>query len=58
MCFCNATVYRIWEAHGLQPHQVEGFNLSKDRRFVEKFNGRGGVYLTRPTRPSCCAARR
>jgi len=24
----NATVSRIWDAHGLQPHRVEGFKLS------------------------------
>ncbi len=34
----NATVSRIWDAHGLQPHRVEGFKLSKDKRFVEKLS--------------------
>ncbi len=24
----NATVSRVWDAHGLQPHRVEGFKLS------------------------------
>ncbi|MGA2110300.1 MAG: helix-turn-helix domain-containing protein, partial [Syntrophorhabdales bacterium] len=28
----HATVQRIWDAHGLQPHRVEGFKLSKDKR--------------------------
>jgi hypothetical protein len=28
----NATVARIWDAHGLQPHRVETFKLSKDKR--------------------------
>ena len=32
----NATVHRIWDAHGLQPHRMETFKLSKDKRFVEK----------------------
>lgn len=32
----NATVSRIWDAHGLQPHRVKTFKLSKDKRFVEK----------------------
>jgi len=36
MGISNATVARIWDAHGLQPHRVEGFKLSKDKRFVEK----------------------
>src|SRR5664280_2896303 len=32
----HATIQRIWDAHGLQPHRVETFKLSKDKRFVEK----------------------
>jgi hypothetical protein len=32
----NATISRIWDAHGLQTYRVEGFKLSKDKRFVEK----------------------
>jgi len=44
----NATVSRIWDAHGLQPHRVEGFKLSKDRRFVEKLTDVVGVYLNPP----------
>ncbi len=31
-----ATVQRIWDAHGLKPHQVKTFKLSNDHRFVEK----------------------
>jgi transposase len=44
----NATVARIWDAHGLQPHRVEGFKLSKDKRFVEKLTDVVGVYLNPP----------
>jgi len=44
----NATVSRIWDAHGLQPHRVEGFKLSKDKRFVEKLTDVVGVYLNPP----------
>ena len=29
-----ATVHRIWEAHGLQPHRTETFKLSRDPDFV------------------------
>ena len=44
----NATVARIWHAHGLQPHRVETFKLSKDKRFVEKLTDVVGVYLNPP----------
>ena len=29
-----STVQRIWDAHGLQPHRVETFKLSRDPEFV------------------------
>src|ERR1039458_2332973 len=32
----HSTVQRIWDAHGLQPHRVKTFKLSKDKRFEEK----------------------
>src|SRR3972149_5396383 len=44
----NATVSRIWDAHGLQPHRVEGFKRSTDKRFVEKLTDVGGGYLNPP----------
>jgi len=44
----HATVQRIWDAHGLQPHRVETFKLSKDKRFVEKLTDVVGVYLNPP----------
>ena len=44
----NATVARIWDAHGLQPHRIETFKLSKDKRFVEKLTDVIGVYLNPP----------
>jgi transposase len=44
----KSTVQRIWEAHGLQPHRVETFKLSKDKRFVEKLTDVVGVYLNPP----------
>jgi len=43
-----ATVQRIWEAHGLQPHRVKTFKLSRDKRFVEKLTDVVGVYLNPP----------
>lgn len=44
----NATVARIWDAHGLQPHRVETFKLSRDKHFVEKLTDVVGVYLNPP----------
>jgi transposase len=44
----HATVQRIWDAHGLQPHRMETFKLSKDRRFIEKLTDVVGVYLNPP----------
>lgn len=44
----NATVARIWDAHGLQPHRVKSFKISRDKRFVEKLTDVVGVYLNPP----------
>jgi len=44
----HATIQRIWDTHGLQPHRVETFKLSKDKRFVEKLTDVVGVYLNPP----------
>jgi len=44
----HATVQRIWNAHGLQPHRVKTFKLSRDKRFVEKLTDVVGVYLNPP----------
>jgi transposase len=45
-----ATVQRIWDANGLQPHRVGTFKLSRDPRFVEKLTDVVGVYLNPPDR--------
>jgi hypothetical protein len=44
----NTTVSRIWDGHGLQPHRVEGFKLSKDKRVVERLTDGAGVSLNPP----------
>lgn len=44
----HVTVARVWEAHGLQPHRVKTFKLSKDARFVEKLADVVGLYLNPP----------
>jgi transposase len=43
-----ATVQRIWDAHGLQPHRVKTFKLSRDRQFIEKLTDVVGLYLNPP----------
>ena len=43
-----ATVQRIWSAHGLQPHRVKTFKLSRDPRFVDKLTDVVGLYLNPP----------
>ena len=42
------TVHRIWKQHGLQPHRVETFQLSRDPHFVEKLRDVVGLYLDPP----------
>lgn len=44
----HAVVHRIWRAHGLQPHRVETFKLSRDPEFVKKLRDVVGVYLHPP----------
>ena len=43
-----ATVQRIWSARGLQPHRVETFKLSNDKRFEQKLIDVVGLYLNPP----------
>jgi transposase len=44
----EASVRRIWHAHGLKPHLVETFKVSKDPRFAEKLEAVVGLYLNPP----------
>ena len=43
-----ATIQRIWDAYGLQPHRVDTFKLSKDPEFVEKLTDIVGLYMNPP----------
>jgi transposase len=43
-----ATVQRIWDAHGLEPHRTRRFKLSRDKQFVEKLTDVVGLYLNPP----------
>lgn len=45
-----ATVQRIWDAHGLQPHRTETFKLSRDKRFIEKLTDVIGLYMNPPAK--------
>ena len=41
-------IQRVWKAHGLQPHRLETFKLSRDKQFVEKLRDVVGLYLNPP----------
>jgi transposase len=43
-----ASVARIWRRHGLKPHRVETFKLSRDPQFAEKLEAVVGLYLNPP----------
>lgn len=44
----EASVRRIWRAHGLKPHRLETFQVSRDPRFAEKLEEVIGLYLHPP----------
>jgi len=44
----HASVRRIWQAFGLQPHRIETFKLSPDPQFIEKVRDIVGLYLNPP----------
>lgn len=43
-----ATVSRVWRAHGLKPHRIETFKVSRDPQFVEKLEDIVGLYMSPP----------
>jgi transposase len=43
-----SSVQRIWRAHGLQPHRIRQFKLSKDPEFVDKLRDVVGLYVDPP----------
>ncbi|MFZ5510344.1 MAG: IS630 family transposase [Pseudomonadota bacterium] len=43
-----ASVSRHWRAHGLKPHIVRGFKVSRDPKFVEKLEDIVGLYMSPP----------
>src|ERR1700740_2101088 len=44
----EASVRRIWQAHGLKPHRVASFKVSNDKHFTEKLEDIVGLYLDPP----------
>jgi transposase len=43
-----SSVQRIWRGHGLQPHRVRQFKLSRDPQFTTKLNDIVGLYVDPP----------
>src|SRR5271156_5365242 len=43
-----SSVKRIWRTHGLQPHRVRQFKLSRDPEFVPKLRDIVGLYVDPP----------
>lgn len=44
----EASVRRIWRAHGLKPHRIESFKVSNDPDFAAKLEDVVGLYLNPP----------
>src|SRR5262250_106072 len=44
----EASVRRIWRAHGLKPHLIKTFKVSNDPEFVQKLEDIVGLYLNPP----------
>ena len=43
-----SSVQRIWRAHGLKPHLVKTFKVSRDKNFAAKVEEVAGLYLNPP----------
>lgn len=44
----QASVRRVWHAHGVKPHRVDTFKVSRDPRFAEKLEDIIGLYVSPP----------
>ena len=44
----EASVRRVWQAHGLKPHRVETFKISRDPHFAEKLDDIVGLSSNPP----------
>jgi hypothetical protein len=43
-----STVQKIWRAHGLAPHRLRTFKLSRDPEFAAKVQDVVGLYVAPP----------
>src|SRR5512132_4034515 len=43
-----SSVQRIWKAHGLAPHRIRTFKISRDPKFAEKLKDVVGLYVDPP----------
>src|SRR5205823_3183771 len=50
-----SSVRRIWRSHGLQPHRVRQFKLSRDPEFIPKLRDIVGLYID-PLAHAWCSA--
>jgi len=50
MGISDTTVQRIWKRHGLKPHRVRSFKLSRDPDFLAKLRDVVGLYVDPPER--------
>ena len=44
----EASVRRIWHTHGLKPHLIKTFKVSRDPEFADKLEAIVGLYLNPP----------
>jgi transposase len=44
----DTTIQRTWKAHGIKPHRIKRFKVSRDPKFVEKLEDIVGLYLSPP----------
>jgi transposase len=44
----DTTIQRVWKAHGLKPHRIRRFKVSRDAKFVEKLEDIVGLYMNPP----------
>ena len=44
----DTTVLKVWRAHGLKPHLVETFKVSRDPQFAQKLEDIVGLYMSPP----------
>jgi transposase len=52
----DSTIQRVWKSHGLKPHRVRHFKVSRDPKFIEKLDDIVGLYVSPPAHALvlCC----